>query len=44
MNFTKSHYGNDKLDKSAMLNPNMSIKPSQPDEYETKIKSVGGEN
>lgn len=44
MNFTKSNYGIDKLDKSSMLNPQMSIKPSQPDEYETKIKSLGGEN
>ena len=44
MNFTKSNYGMDKLDKSTMLNPEMSIKPSQPDEYETKIKSIGGNN
>ena len=44
MNFTKSNYGMDKLDKSTMLNPEMSIKPSQPDEYETKIKSIGGTN
>lgn len=44
MNFTKSNYGMDKLDKSTMLNPEMSIKQSQPDEYETKIKSIGGNN
>ena len=44
MNFTKSNYGIDKLDKSSMLNPQMSIKPSLPDEYETKIKSLEGES
>ena len=44
MNFTKSDYGIDKLDKSSTLNPQMSITPNQPDEYETKIKSLGGEN
>lgn len=44
MNFTKSNYGMEKLDKSTMLNPEMSIKPSQPDEYENKIKSIGGTN
>ena len=44
MNFTKSNYGMEKLDKSTMLNPEMSIKPSQADEYENKIKSIGGTN
>ena len=44
MNFTKSDYGINKLDKSSMLNEQMSITQNQPDEYERKIKSLGGEN
>lgn len=39
-NFTKSHFGDNKFDKSNELNSNMSISPSAPDELETKIQGV----
>lgn len=39
MNFTKSDYNSEKLDKSNMLNTEMSIEPSQPDEYEQVVKN-----
>lgn len=42
--FTKDNFGDIKLDKSKELNPSMSIQEQAPDEYENKIKNLGGSN
>lgn len=38
----KTHEGDNKLDKSTELNETMTIAPSGQDEYENKIKNIGG--
>lgn len=38
----KAHEGDNKLDKSTELNESMTIAPSGKDEYENKIKNIGG--
>ena len=40
--FVKAHEGDNKLDKSTELNETMTIAPSGKDEYENKIKNIGG--
>lgn len=35
-------YGDEKYDKKKELNSEMSIAPSEPDEYGKKIMSIGG--
>lgn len=40
--FSSTNYGDDKLDKSRELNQTMSIRNSEPDEYEKKIHNIGG--
>lgn len=44
METTQTDYGLEKLDKSKMLNANMSIQPQQPDDYESKVHTTGGAN
>lgn len=41
--FTYSTKGDEKFNKNKQLSPSMSIKPTEPDSYENKIKSLGGE-
>lgn len=40
--FSSTNYGDDKLDKSRELNQSMSIRNSEPDEYDKKIHNIGG--
>lgn len=40
----KSHYGDEKINKSDELNESMSISNSSRDEYTQKIHSIGGNN
>lgn len=40
--FVKAHEGDNKLDKGLELNESMTIETSGKDEYENKIKNIGG--
>lgn len=40
--FMKDHFNNQKLSKDNELNKSMTIKETQPDEYEQKIHQLGG--
>ena len=40
--FVNAHEGDNKLDKGVELNETMTIAPSGKDEYENKIKNIGG--
>lgn len=42
--FTKGAKNDVKLDKTPQLTPDMSIDPSQRDEYESQIHNIGGVN
>lgn len=41
--FMHETFGDSKLSKSKELSTSMTIKPSERDEYETKIHSLGGQ-
>lgn len=40
--FSRSDFGDEKLDKKPQLTSDMSVHPSARDEYEQKIHSIGG--
>lgn len=40
--FMKSHYNDEKLDKSTELNARMTIKETPKDEYESTLHNLGG--
>lgn len=40
--FMKSHYNDEKMDKSNELNESMTIKNNGADEYTNKIHNIGG--
>lgn len=41
--FSHSSSDDEKFNKNKQLTSSMSIKPTEPDSYETKIKSLGGD-